>query len=150
MSNNSRRLSILSNREIDDLYGLPHFTEDERSLYFDLSLTELAVVNEVHTTSAAVNLILQCGHFKAKRRFFSYAREEVLDDLSYILRKYFPSGDLISVRALSKPTRLEQQQIILRMFNHRICGSTDKELLTNKAMRIAMLSTQPHYILQNF
>ncbi|MDD5673297.1 MAG: Tn3 family transposase [Chitinivibrionales bacterium] len=148
MSNNSRRLSILSEREIDDLYGLPHFNEGERVLYFDLSPTELSIVGGIHTTSAAVHLILQCGYFKAKRRFFTYAREEVLDDLSYILRKYFPDYDLNSVKALSKPTRLEQQQIILRMFNQRLCGPTDKELLTNKARRIAMLSTQPHYVLR--
>jgi hypothetical protein len=44
MSNNSRRLSILSAKEVDDLYGLPHFTEDERHLYFDLSTAEREVV----------------------------------------------------------------------------------------------------------
>jgi hypothetical protein len=31
------RLSILTAQEVDDLYGLPRFTEDDRRLYFDLS-----------------------------------------------------------------------------------------------------------------
>ena len=44
MSNNSRRLAILSAKEVDDLYGIPHFTEDERHLYFDLSIAEHEVV----------------------------------------------------------------------------------------------------------
>ena len=46
MSNHSRRLSILSAKEVDDLYGLPHFTEAERHLYFDLSPAEREVVVE--------------------------------------------------------------------------------------------------------
>lgn len=32
MGADSRRLSILTAREIDDLYGLPRFTEDDRQL----------------------------------------------------------------------------------------------------------------------
>ena len=85
-----RRLSILTAQEIDDLYGLPRFTGDDRCLYFDLSASEHESVNAVHTTSAAVHLVLQLGYFKAKRQFFVYARDEVLDDLRHILRCYFP------------------------------------------------------------
>ena len=47
MSNNSRRLAILSAKEVDDLYGLPHFTENERHLYFGLSTVEREVVAKV-------------------------------------------------------------------------------------------------------
>jgi Domain of unknown function (DUF4158) len=72
MNNNSRRLSILSVKEIDDLYGLPHFTEDERHLYFELSTAEREVIDTVRTVSVAVHLNLQLGYFKAKRQFFSY------------------------------------------------------------------------------
>jgi DDE domain len=32
-------------QEIDDLYGLPCFTEDDRRLYFDLSPTESELVD---------------------------------------------------------------------------------------------------------
>ena len=37
MKNDVRRLSILSTDEIDELFGLPHFSDDDRRLYFDLS-----------------------------------------------------------------------------------------------------------------
>jgi hypothetical protein len=33
MAFDSRRLSILTAHEIDDLYGLPRFMEDDRRLY---------------------------------------------------------------------------------------------------------------------
>lgn len=57
----SRRLTILSAEEIEDLYSLPRFTEDDRHLYFDLSVTEHEAVATVHTLSASAQLIL-CWH----------------------------------------------------------------------------------------
>ena len=56
MASDSRRLSILAAQEIDDLYGLPRFTEDDRRLYFDLSPTERELVDSVFTISVAVHL----------------------------------------------------------------------------------------------
>src|SRR5258705_10303620 len=37
MTSDSRRLAILTTREINELYGLPCFTDEERCIYFDLS-----------------------------------------------------------------------------------------------------------------
>ena len=37
MSSDSRRLAILTVREINELYGLPCFTDEERCIYFELS-----------------------------------------------------------------------------------------------------------------
>jgi len=143
----SSRLSILSTREIDELYGLPRLTEEDRRLYFDLSVPEREAVAAVHTTSAAVHLVLQCGYFKAKRRFFVYEREDVLDDLSFILRRYFPDRQVATIKMLSKPTRLEQQGIILQLFDYRLCDGPAKADLETRSQRVARLSTQPSYVL---
>jgi Phage integrase family len=40
MTSDSRRLAILTTREINELYGLPCFTDEERCIYFDLSPAE--------------------------------------------------------------------------------------------------------------
>ena len=148
MNVNSRRLSILTKREVDDLYGLPHFSDEDRCLYFDLTTDEQLAVDAVHTSSATVHFVLQLGYFKVKRQFFVYERGAVIDDLGYILQKYFPSKDLATVKNLSKPTRLKQQQIILQMFDYRIADSTAKAELEQKAQRVAMLSTHPVFILR--
>jgi hypothetical protein len=108
MAADSRRLSILTAKKVDDLYGLPRFNEDDRLLYFDLSAAEREAVDGVHTTSAAVHLVLQLGYFKAKRRFFVYEHTAVLEDLQHILQRYFPERDLDTVKPLTKPTRLGQ------------------------------------------
>src|ERR1700730_9621791 len=48
----SHRLSILTRQEIDDLYGLPRFTDEDRRVYFDLSELEQRAVH-ARTVSAA-------------------------------------------------------------------------------------------------
>jgi len=147
-SSSSRRLSILTQREIDDLYGLPRFTEEDRQLYFDLSAAEEARVRAMHTNSAKAHFVLQLGYFKAKRQFFAYSYDAVQEDLRHILERHFPGRALTTINELSKPTRLEQQQAILNLFNYTRCGKGAKQDLERKAQRIAMRSTQPIYILR--
>ena len=142
MSNNSRRLSILSAKEVDDLYGLPHFTEDERHLYFDLSTGERELVATVRTVSVAVHLTLQLGYFKAKRQFFSYQQDAVIEDLNYILKQNFPGQRLTSIKLPFRHTLREHQQIILQLFNYCLCDSNAKVELESKAGRASCCCTQ--------
>jgi len=144
----SRRLSILTQREIDDLYGLPRFTAEDRQFYFELSAEEEARVRAMHTDSAKTHFILQLGYFKAKRQFFAYPYDGVQEDLRHILGRHFLGRAPATINELSKPTRLEQQQAILNLFNYTRCGAAAKQDLERKARRIAMRSTQPIYILR--
>jgi hypothetical protein len=68
-----------------------------------------------------VNLIL--GYFKARRQFFVYELTDVLEDLRYAAALYFPEMDWALIKPLSKPTRLEQQRISLKLFDYRLCDS---------------------------
>ena len=149
MTTESRRLSILTVQEVDDLYRLPRFTEDERRRYFDLSPAERDMVDRVYTISVAAHLVLQLGYFKAKQQFFVYTLDAVTDDLGHILRRYFPMRDVAEIKGLSKPTRLEQQQVILKLFGYQLCDAAVKSKLEQKAQRVAMLSTQPIFILRD-
>lgn len=148
MNIDPRRLSILSAREVDELYGLPRFTEVERRLYFDLSAAEREAVAEVGTVSVAVYLTLQLGYFKAKQQFFDYEQEAVVEDLCHVLKEHFPGRDLSSIKTPSRPTRREQRRIILKLFDYRLCDNEAKAELELKALRIARRSTQPLYILR--
>ena len=148
MTAQSRRLSILTAEEIEELYGLPCFTEDERSRYFELSPIEDEAVAGVRTVSAAAHLVLQLGYFKAKQQLFVYELEPVRGDLDHILQRHLPGRDPEAIGLISKPTRLGQQRLILQLFDHHACDGAAKEELERKAQRFAMLSTQPIYILR--
>jgi len=142
------RLSILTAQEVDELYRLPRFSESDRGFHFDLSTAERKLVDDVATLSVAVHLVLQLGYFKAKRQFFVYGLTAVADDLEYILRRHFPARAVSEIKPLSKPTRLEQQRAILRLFDYLPCDASAKKELEEKAQRVAMLSAQPVFILQ--
>ena len=147
MKNDVRRLSILSTDEIDELFGLPHFSDDDRRLYFDLSAKERELFDNTRTFSVAAHLVLQLGYFKAKRQFFSYEHESsVLNDLDYIAALYFPTKTLSRLKSPSRPIRAEQQRAILDLFQYKQCDNEVKVDLEDKAQRVAMLSTQPIFI----
>jgi hypothetical protein len=88
MTTDSHRLSILTAREIDVLYGLPRFADEDRHLYFGLSVPEREAVH-THTDSVAVHLTLQIGYFKAKQQFFLYKQDMVLDENGAKIRNFW-------------------------------------------------------------
>ncbi|MFM0515125.1 DUF4158 domain-containing protein, partial [Paraburkholderia sp. RL17-373-BIF-A] len=74
MAANSHRLSILTRHEIDELYALPRFTDEDRHAYFELGEAEQQLVHS-RTASVAAHLTLQLGYFKAKNQFFDYDQD---------------------------------------------------------------------------
>ncbi len=67
-----RRLRILGEEEIDALYGLPRFTDEERLEYFALSPTEKAALEQFHSIKSRISFILQLGYFKSHHLFFVF------------------------------------------------------------------------------
>ena len=65
-----RRLRILGDGEIEAMYGLPHFTDEERLEYFALSPTEKAALEPLHSIPSRIYGILQLGYFKSHHMFF--------------------------------------------------------------------------------
>lgn len=100
------------------------------------------------TISVAVHLLLQLGYFKAKRQFFVYGLNSVMEDVEHILQRYFAARAMAEIKRPSRSNRLEQQRVVLKLFDYRSCGPGAKKELEEKARRVAMLSAQPVFILQ--
>jgi TnpA family transposase len=143
----SHRLSILTRREIDDLYGLPRFTDEDRQTYFELDEAETRATH-ARTLPIAVHLALQLGYFRAKRQFFDYELEAVQDDLQYIVRRHFPHADPVAISLPSRPTRRALRHTILDLSGYSLCDNAARAELESRAQRIAMRSTQPVYLLR--
>ena len=137
----NHRLAILSCEEIDELYGLPQFTAEDRHTYFDLSPPERAAI-EARATSTGVFLALELGYFKAKRQFFVFELQGVADDVRYLLARYFPGKTEAGVRSLpSRPTRVLIRQTVLALLGYRPWDASALQLLEERARRMAMRST---------
>ncbi len=66
-----KRLRILSNSEINDLYGRPQFSDEDRIEYFSLSTAEKLIIEDLRLLKSKVSFILKLGYFKAKHLFFA-------------------------------------------------------------------------------
>src|SRR6266699_1271216 len=140
------RLTILTPKELQTLYSLPQFTDEERDAYFTLDPREKQALDAYRTFTAKTYFILQLGYFKAKKHFFVFGLQAVADDVAYILHRYFPDVASLSDPAISKPTRLTQQAEILRLFDYRMCSQEWKQKLREKANQLVAIYTKPVYI----
>jgi hypothetical protein len=98
---NSKRIGILNQSEINELYEIPKFTDDERRWYFELHGSEPELLKLSVSRKTKVDAILQLGYFKAKNQFFNYQYDEVKIDIDCILNQYFDATQL-SRLALSR------------------------------------------------
>ena len=148
MEPRERRLRILSDEEIDALYSLPRFGDDERLEYFSLSPTEKTTLDQLHSIKSRIYFILQLGYFKSHHLFFVFGLPEVEADARYIQEQYYPSFQLTDLR-ITHVTRLKQQKLILELFNYQICDAEHRQALSEKACRAAKVSSQPIYVFRD-
>jgi hypothetical protein len=146
MHDPGKRLTILSAKEIQTLYGLAKFTDEERDVYFALDPLEKQQLDQFRSITASAYFILQLGYFKAKKQFFIFGLQEVSDDVVYILHRYFPDVAKLPAVTISKPTRLAQQAHILQLFDYQTCSQKWKQKLEEKASSLVTIYTKPIYI----
>ena len=143
-----QRLKILGPNEIEELYGLPRFSDEEREQYFALSCAEQAVLDELKTVPSKIAFILQLGYFKVRHLFFVFNAHDVIADMNYIAERYFP-GTLSLDCTVTKVTRLKQQGLILALCHYKTCDDSDRQHLELKAQEAAMVSVRPVYVFRH-
>ena len=117
------RITILEDAEIEELYGRPRFTHDERVHYFALTPEERAVADGHYSLASRVLFILQAGYFKAKTLFFSFEIDEVADDVKHVLQQHYPQyHDAALKSTIVKQTRHAQQRKLLELFDYHACA----------------------------
>jgi TnpA family transposase len=142
----AKRLRILSDEELEALYGRPRFTPDERDLYFTLTQSEQESLQLFLGVHAQLSFLLQVAYFKAKQRFFAFTLDEVEDDMQYALNRFFPQTGRPHLRKISRPTLLKQHDMILRLYQYRRSAAHERHQLAKHAEAVAKLSSKPIYI----
>lgn len=101
MTSKNKLLTILPEAEQYALYGLPDFDDGQQLEYLSLSETELALAASRPGLHAQVYCVLQIGYFKAKHAFFRFELNEVEDDRTFVLSRYF-NGEMFEPKVISK------------------------------------------------
>lgn len=141
-----KRLGILTKSEFQELYGLPHFSSDERAKYFSVDSTEKRELKNLRTTQARLYFILQMGYFKAKKMFFPFESQEMEDDIRFIAQKYLPQEEDYDKLEMPRSTRMVLQEHILRLCNYRHCTQQVRDSLQERAHYLAAICAKSIYI----
>jgi hypothetical protein len=141
-----KRLKILSEDEVESLFGPPRFGHEERTEYFSLSHPEKQLLRKFRSVTSRACFVLQLGYFKAKRQFFSFHTPEAEEDLRYVLEQHFNSENIAEISFVDRDTRLRQQYIILDLFGYRNCNAPERRRLEEKARQAATVCGKPLYV----
>lgn len=126
MTHNQKRIQLLSQTEIDELYAPPEFNDDERLLYFSLDEKEMAVAMGYANPKTKLYFILQLGYFKAKQQFYSLSLEEVSEDANYLNALYFDNSAVISGK-ITREYLKNQKDTILKLCGYKIFSIANEE-----------------------
>lgn len=101
-------------------------------------------MNHFNTQHSQAFFILQLGYFKAKQQFFSFTLHQVQNDLDFISTQYFAGKPFTQI--VSKPTRLQQQKLILALFEYQLCSIAIKTELQAKVQVLVKRHVAPPYL----
>jgi hypothetical protein len=93
MISQSKRQTITSLPEVQELYSAPTLNGYEREYFFTLTDDELAMVNRLDHYRNRIHLILILGYFKVKRVCLVYRWKDIKDDYQYVAERYFPKAN---------------------------------------------------------
>jgi hypothetical protein len=142
-----KRIKLLSEGEITDIYGLPHFTEHERIHYFSLSNLEKIALDQLSFIHSKVHFILQLGYFKDKKRLFRFKFHEVSDDITYVMQVYF-SSLIEPKKSPSRNAITKNNQKILALMNYHNQPKKAAGIMTEKAKHLMRSLNKPMVILR--
>ncbi len=116
---NLKRLYLLPEAEVADLYARPIFNQEEQLLYFKMNQVELDALGQFGTIKTKVYFILQLAYFKAKNQFFTFEFDDAQPDIEYVLAKFFKKTNQILQGSITRQRVSQQKQVILNLFNYQ-------------------------------
>ncbi len=113
----SKRLTILHEAEINDLYGVPSLSLEEKCVSFALNDLEQDVIKSIRARNHKCYTIALLGYFKIKPIQLNPTYKELKEDLTFVAEEYFPKFKVprFSVSGKQK-TRIYDKILSLKNF----------------------------------
>lgn len=125
----SKRLSILSQPEAQEVYSVPAFNARDREHFFTFSEDELSAVQRLHNHRHRIYFLLMLGYFKFKPVCLTLQWKAIAGDYRYIAKRYFPGANL-QKNTISRFVRVRYYRRIFTMLGYqRFSKELEQELL---------------------
>lgn len=87
-------IKLFTQKELNDLYGIPEFTDEERLYFFTLSSRDQEILDSFKKLEDKIYFILSLGYFKAKNCLIKFTFKTSKKDFLYLIDTYFPKEKL--------------------------------------------------------
>ncbi len=145
MSLSSKRLTILLDSEIKDLFGPPKLSTEEKRHYFSLSDPEKEILQSIHSRRSKAYFILMLGYFKIKPIVLNLNYSEVKNDLGFIVSEFYPRLKL-KRSSISPAQKMRMYRYIFKLLNYKFIDDEKLESLQQYTHRIASTSIDARYL----
>lgn len=142
-----KRIRILSNNEINELYQIPAFSSVEREEYFSLDNELRAIINSISKIENRIYMILITGYFRYKPVIHDISDAKNQKDIKYILGKYYPKVNGNIHMNISKRTKSRLTSRMLSILGFRQLTPDLKSFLIFRLKDVATICMDPKYIL---
>ncbi|HLB33570.1 MAG TPA: Tn3 family transposase [Chthoniobacterales bacterium] len=119
ITNSNIRLSLLSQDEYQDYYGVPVFDPGEQAHFFAFNAHDQAFLNNCYLLEDKIYMALMLGYFRAKHCLVNFSYYQVTADRKFILSTCFPEEHTLSKKLPPNRQQLRLQHKILVHENYR-------------------------------
>ena len=147
--NTHKRITLLTELEISDIYSLPIFNAVEQLLYFAFIDQEITISRKYRTIKAQIYFMLSLGYFKAKQQFYTFDLDlDVSLDTQYILKKYFHNSVTALSGGIDYKTYQKQKTDILILLGYQDWSSKYKPQIESHICELLRFYPKVHSALR--
>ena len=145
MSLKSKRLTILLGSEIQDLYGAPKLTHEQKRYYFSLNDPEVDALRSFRDNYNRLYFVLLLGYFKVKPVVLNLRYGDVGDDLQFIATEIFP-GVKLKRKNLSPAQKMRMYRRIFQLLGYQPFADDSETGLNRRAAASAAASIESRFL----
>lgn len=146
MQNKKKRIKILTNNEINELYQIPSFNSGEREEYFSLDKDLRRRVNAISKIESRIYMILLIGYFRYKPVAPDISEQNAKKDIKHIVQQYYPKVNHEVYLNISKRTKSRLINSMLSTLGFRQLTPALKDSLIIRLKDVATICMGPKYV----
>jgi hypothetical protein len=143
-----KHLAILHQSEIQDLFGPPRLTIEEKRFYFTLNDLELKSFASIRDRQQCCYFIVLLGYFKVKPVMLNVSFIDVREDLDFVRAEYLP-GTNTKRQNLTKSQRSRIYQRVFEHVGYRAYSRDCQSGLVAHTAKTAAASIDARYLFDN-
>ena len=124
---NKKRISLLSDSEIDDIYAFPEFNDHERELYCSFNSKHWSAINANDIVTSQIHTMLKIVYFRAKQFLYTFDYDLMLEDMKYLAEKYFDKNQLLP-KSIDRRTERNLNELIIKVFGYQRYDKNDQRI----------------------